>query len=477
MLFNSTGFVVFYLLALLSYHFISKRHRSLLLLILSYILYSYFNVFYLFVLIAATLISYLLGLRLKGSYRGLILAFGIGLNLSLLAIFKYGYLICESLRTLNKGLNCELFEGLILPIGISFYILQAISYLVDVYKLKVAPEYNFIDFSLYLAFFPKLFSGPIERAGKLIPQIKSPGSITATDVLVAIKTIVWGYFCKLIIADKVSLIISPILDSYEGKHGCTLLLAIFLYSFQIYFDFYGYTRIAIGTAKLFGIDLTENFYQPYTAKSIKDFWHRWHVTLSTWVRDYLYIPLGGKNTNKVRFVINIMLVFLTSGLWHGASWNFLLWGGVHGFYYLLERVFEKPVGIIYRVFGIGEGKNTYNVIQSISTFCLVTFAWIAFRITDMSSLIDILKLIISNFGDLYSSLMEMGLMRVDYMLYLAILIVFFLLDSTKLIHKYIRTIPESIKQYILDLLILNVQLVLIFVIGGIGSREFIYFRF
>ena len=263
---------------------------------------------------------------------------------------------------------------IILPVGISFYTFKAISYISDVYKGKIEAEKSFVQFALYVAFFPQLLAGPIERAGRLLPQFKQKVVFDGRNVTAGLKMMLWGYFMKLVFSDRASIYVDTIFGNLHAQNGTAILTAAILYSFQIYCDFAGYSLLSIGVAKTMGYDVMQNFNRPYMAKSITDFWKRWHISLTKWLTDYVYIPLGGSRCSKVKIYRNIMITFLVSGLWHGAAWNFVIWGGIHG----VIQVIEKHLGWAK----VESTSAMVSVARTAGTFMIATFAWMFFRLPD-----------------------------------------------------------------------------------------------
>ena len=347
---SSIEFIFFLGILIGAYYVVPAKLKSVVLLIASYLFYGSQDSTYLIFLGAATLFTYGSGLLLEKniehqSAAKAIVGGTIFVNLFVLGWFKY----------INFFTGGKI-ESLFLPVGISFYLFMSIGYIVDVYRGKIKAEKNLISYALFVSFFPIIMSGPIERAGNLLPQFKK-------EVFAKIKfdterirdgfvRMLWGYFQKLVLADRIAVVVDMVYGSPESYGGAMVILASFLYTFQIYCDFAGYSNVAIGIGEIFGIKIIENFKVPYLATSIADFWRRWHISLSSWFRDYLYVPLGGNRKGIVRKYVNIMVVFLLSGLWHGAGWNFILWGGLHGLYQVIGALTEgirKKIGIILKI--------------------------------------------------------------------------------------------------------------------------------
>lgn len=384
MLFNSIQFLIFFPLVAFAYFAMPQRYRWAFLLAASYYFYMSWKPEYIVLIIGSTLVDYYVGLRMgKADTRAArrpYLILSLCVNLGILFGFKYLNFFSESARMLFDQVN--IFYGvpafdLLLPVGISFYTFQTLSYSIDVYRGKQKPERHLGIFALYVAFFPQLVAGPIERSTHLIPQFRQKHDFDYDRVTSGLKLMAWGFFKKLVIADRLAVFVDAVYNSPQEYTGVPLIIATYAFAFQIYCDFSGYSDIAIGAARVLGIDLMENFRLPYLAKSIPDFWRRWHISLSTWFRDYLYIPLGGNRVPMGRMAMNLMIVFVLSGLWHGANWTFVLWGALHGLFMiiavLISSLWRKGSGV-----DIG-APRLVKVLQIAGTFNLVCFAWIFFR--------------------------------------------------------------------------------------------------
>jgi D-alanyl-lipoteichoic acid acyltransferase DltB (MBOAT superfamily) len=403
MLFNSLSFLVFFPIVLILYYILPPKVRYIWLLVASYYFYMSWNPKYVVLLVASTVITYLCGLFLpkcKGDAgkKGIIAA-GILLNLWILCVFKYlGFfsgIVCEVLFRLGIYIPEPHFSFL-LPVGISFYTFQAIGYIVDVYRGEIEPQRNFVKYALFVSFFPQLVAGPIERSKNLLTQIegiKDKKHFEPTDIEEGFVIALFGYILKMILADRAAMYVDTLFDpiAYTDYVGIRALVGAALFSLQIYCDFAGYTYIAIGSAKMMGIDLRENFHMPYLAVSIKDFWNRWHISLSSWFRDYLYFPLGGSRKGTVRKYVNIFIVFLLSGLWHGAGYHFILWGCIHGIYRIVGELTEKIRAGICRLIRVNTEADSFRIGKRIVTFILVTIAWVFFRAESGRQALDILK--------------------------------------------------------------------------------------
>jgi alginate O-acetyltransferase complex protein AlgI len=366
-------------------------YRWVLLLAASYYFYAAWAPQYLLWIVVSTLIDYIAAIQIArmpaGAARKGLLAFSIVANLALLFVTKYLGFFSDSLQALLNPLNVPydvpVFRVL-LPVGISFYTFQTIGYTVDVYRGKVEPERHLGLFALFVSFFPQLVAGPIERAGKLLPQFRARRDVSASGVVDGLRLMLYGMFKKVVIADRLALYVNGVYDHPADYRGLPILLATLFFAIQIYCDFSGYSDIALGAAKVMGFDLTPNFRRPYFATSIAEFWRRWHISLSSWFRDYVYIPLGGNRVAKWRWYANLMIVFVASGLWHGANWTFVLWGALHGLYYLVEVWTTGIRDRAAQALGLKGKPVLGTVVGGLVTFVLVCFAWVFFRANAIS---------------------------------------------------------------------------------------------
>jgi D-alanyl-lipoteichoic acid acyltransferase DltB (MBOAT superfamily) len=307
--------------------------------------------------------------------------------LGVLFFYKYFNFLAGSFSGLVEYFGGEapsIVLDLILPVGISFYTFQTLSYVIDVYRGDVAPERNFFFYALFVSFFPQLVAGPIERPGNLIPQLKAPKKFNAQDAIKGGKHMIVGFFKKICVADVLAVYVNAIYNDVENATALGVVLATVLFAVQIYCDFSGYTDIAIGCSRILGIKLMQNFNHPYTASSIKEFWQRWHISLSGWFRDYLYIPLGGSRCAKWRHLMNLFIVFLVSGLWHGANWTYVIWGAVHGIYQIVGNLTIKPRNRALSAIGLNPKGKPITIVRRVITFALVCFAWLFFRANSVS---------------------------------------------------------------------------------------------
>ena len=402
--------------------------------------------------------------------RRILLSLSIFTNLSILFFFKYWALFSSSINSLTSH-YVSIPEiphlNLLLPVGVSFYTFQSMSYSIDVYKGKRKAEKHLGIFALYICFFPQLIAGPIEKSSNLIPQFYKKVKINYNSILEGLKRIVWGLFKKIVIADRLSIYVDAVFNNIDNHNSPTLLLATIFFSFQIYCDFSGYCDIAIGSAKILGFNLMENFKRPYFSTSVKVFWSRWHISLSSWFRDYIYIPLGGNRTSTNKSFFNIFIVFLVSGLWHGSNWTFVFWGAIHGFYLIVGKLKNK----ILKHFNINSNSKTFlqKATSILTTFTLTTFAWIFFRVDSISDSFLVIKKIIFFKGDLFIG----NKPSFAYSLIaISILFIIELRQETSSSFKNIR-----INNYIFTVSFYCFLLLMIILIGSFDGGQFIYFQF
>jgi D-alanyl-lipoteichoic acid acyltransferase DltB (MBOAT superfamily) len=394
MLFNSFDFAFFLPIVFILYWYVAQknvRRQNLLLILASYFFYACWDWRFLSLIIFSTVVDYVVGLKLKNEQqvfrRKLLLAISLFSNLGLLGLFKYyDFFIANfaaSFSIFGFSINPASLN-LILPLGISFYTFQTLSYSIDVYKGRIKASHDFIEFSAFVCFFPQLVAGPIERASHLLPQLKNKRLFNYHEAIKGSRQILWGLFKKIVIADNCAKYANYIFDHSTDLNGSTLLLGAFFFSFQIYGDFSGYTDIAIGSSRLLGIKLSRNFSYPYFSRDIAEFWRRWHISLSSWFRDYVYIPLGGSR-NKIYITIrNILVVFLVCGFWHGAKWTFIFWGLLHALYYLPLLLFKRNRKNIDIVASDSMFPSLKELLNMGFTFTLVSLAWVFFRADDIS---------------------------------------------------------------------------------------------
>ncbi len=395
MLFNSAEFLVFFPLVVMAYFLTPQRFRWLLLLVAGYYFYACWRVDYLGLLIFSTLVDYIAGRSIAAASspfrRKLFLTLSICSNLGLLFFFKYYNFIGNSANYIAD--NWNLFFHMpelrvLLPVGISFYTFQSLSYTIDVYRGVLQPERHLGVFAAFVSFWPQLVAGPIERAHSLLPQFYETHRLSAANVRAGLELMLWGFVKKVAVADRLALYVNPVYNDPTSHGPWAILLATYFFAFQIYCDFSGYSDIARGSAKVMGYDLMLNFRQPYASQSIREFWQRWHISLSTWFRDYVYIPLGGNRNHATR---NLFLTFLVSGLWHGANWTFVIWGALHGLYLIASLATRDLRAGIVRASGLERMPRLLATLRTLTTFHLVLFGWIFFRANSLGDAIVVLK--------------------------------------------------------------------------------------
>ena len=406
MLFNSTDFAAFLPIVFIIYWFVCHKSLKLqngLLLVSSYFFYACWDWRFLFLLIFSTGLDYFTGLKMEGAKSNTVKKFwfwaSISINLTFLAVFKYYNFFAGSFAVAIAQLGFSVHPwtlSVILPVGISFYTFHGLSYVIDIYKDRIKAEKNFVDYAVFVSFFPLLVAGPIERATHLLPQIKEKRTFDYAKAVDGLRQILWGLFKKVVIADQCAAFADLIFNNAHSYNGSTLALGAVFFAFQIYGDFSGYSDIALGTARLFGIELLRNFAFPYFSRDIAEFWRRWHISLSTWFRDYLYIPLGGSKGGMWMKIRNIFIIFLVSGFWHGANWTFIAWGLLNALYIMPSIIFKTNRHNL-DIVAQGRYLPNFREVFSISlTFSLTTFAWIFFRAESINEAFNYVKTIFSN---------------------------------------------------------------------------------
>ena len=394
MLFNSIDFAVFLPIVFLLYWLLANKSLKLqnaLIVLASYVFYGWWDWRFLSLILFSTLVDYTIGIKLKSeknqTKRKILLWTSICVNLGFLGFFKYANFFLDNFTAAFSFFGSEIAThslDIILPVGISFYTFQTLSYTIDVYKQKLEPTNDFIVFSAFVSFFPQLVAGPIERATNLLPQFYKKRTFELSKAVDGMRQILWGLFKKIVIADSCAELANQIFNNSAEMNGSTLVLGALFFTFQIYGDFSGYSDIAIGTSRLFGFNLMQNFKFPYFSRDIAEFWRRWHMSLSTWFRDYLYIPLGGSRGGTWMKVRNTFLIFIVSGFWHGANWTFIAWGTLHAIYFLPLLLTNKNRNNLEIVAQGNYLPTARELLQMLSTFTLTVFAWIIFRTNDIT---------------------------------------------------------------------------------------------
>lgn len=487
MLFNSIDFLFFFPVITIVYFLVPKKMRTLWLLVTSYYFYSCWNIKYTALIAISTVITYISGIligkaKTEKRKKGVVILSLIS-NILILVIFKYAnfFLSFISLIAVRLGFSgIDKRLDLLLPVGISFYTFQALSYTLDTYKGKSEPEHNFIKYALFVSFFPQLVAGPIERTENLLPQINSIESKALWDserIRDGILLMFWGYFQKLVIADRASILVNQVYKNYQSYGFVEIFIASVLFSIQIYCDFGGYTNIARGAAKVLDFSLVQNFRQPYFAISIKDFWRRWHLSLTSWFTYYLYIPLGGNRKGELRKYFNILIVFAVSGLWHGASWHFVAWGVLHA---VLQIAGDLKNHLLGRVNIVLQNNASFSarLYKMISTFIMVNFAWIFFAADSISHAKGIIKQMFATFWT--TSITEIGLDVGNWWTLFTAIGILAIVDIFHERKKSIYVLIEGQMKYLKYAVYLGlIWGVIMFGIYGVAynTSQFIYFQF
>lgn len=494
MLFNSLDFLIFFPIVVLIYFIIPRKIRYIWLLVASYYFYMCWNTKYALLIGISTLITYISGLIIgkcqKGWSKKLVVALSFVSNLGILVFYKYFDFILENINAVLGKCNMQLVSNpfdIILPVGISFYTFQALSYTVDVYRKEVEPEKNPLKYALFVSFFPQLVAGPIERSKNLLNQVKNIENIKVWNydrVANGFILMVFGMFQKMVIADRVSVFVDSVYNNLHAVGTMETVFAAVGFSIQIYCDFAAYSTIAIGAAKVMGFELMENFDTPYFAASIKEFWRRWHISLSSWFKDYLYIPLGGKRKGKIRKYFNLMVTFLVSGLWHGASWNYVVWGGLHGIYQVFGEILAPVRKKLVKVFKVNDGVFSYKLGQILFTFSLTSLTWVFFRAETIREALYFFKRMFTVWNPwvfFNEGLYEYGLDRVEVNILFAALIVLLLAELLKYFKKQ-RISEFLMEQNLWFRWIVVIGMIVACVVYGeygisFDSNQFIYFQF
>ncbi len=477
MLFNSIDFLIFLFIVYFLYWFVFAKKlaaQNIFLLTASYVFYAWWNWHFLFLLIFSTLIDYFFGILIYQTQRKkLFLWLSIVNNFGILIFFKYYNFFAESVQSFLSDIGWHVDPVLLniaLPVGISFYTFHGMSYVIDIYRGKITPTRNFINYAVFVCFFPLLVAGPIERAWHLLPQVEKPRKFDYRQSTLGLRLMLWGFFKKIVIADSLSVLVSKAFNNYHHASGVTLIMGAVYFAVQIYCDFSGYTDIARGTAKLLGIELLINFKFPYFSRDIAEFWRRWHISLSSWFRDYLYIPLGGSKNGKLLAVRNTFIIFLVSGFWHGANWTFIFWGLLHAVYFLpllllkRNRVNTGPINP-------GSALPSLKYLsQVLITFSLVCLAWIFFRAATITDAFLYIKSIATNpfFKGTRSQFFKPYLILLILMLFT----VEWITRNAEVEYFFDRFKNNTLRYSVYFLIV-----IFIFLFGSFGQHSFIYFQF
>lgn len=496
MLFNSFNYLIFFPLVVLLYFVIPVKYtkvRNLWLLIASYYFYMNWNAAYALLLFGSTLVTYLAGILIDKTKQmnriavaKWILGGSFAVNLGILFFYKYANFFAQNINRIlgmtGSDRSIPVFD-ILLPVGISFYIFQALGYTMDVYRGKTAVTKNLLRYMLFVSFFPQLVAGPIERSYNLLGQFDEEHRFDVDRVREGLLIMLWGLFMKIVIADNVAGYVNVVYENYVAYTGVEIILATMLFAFQIYCDFGGYSYLAIGSAKVLGFTLMENFHAPYQAISVKDFWSRWHKSLTTWFTDYLYIPLGGNRKGKIRKYINTFIVFFVSGMWHGAAWSYVLWGVLNGVYMIIEDATKSLREKIKTICKVDESRFSYRLGCGLLTFALVDFSWLFFRAEGIGHAIDILKQMVLSLQ--FEQIFGLAVNRMGFSMQLlvALLVAFALLFTVDILIDKGKDVSKLVLEQGIWFRWL-VYLGLLFMIMTFGAygmdftqTEFIYFQF
>ncbi len=502
MLFNSVDFLIFFPIAVFAYYVIPKKIRYVWLLICSYYFYMGWNPAYALLLLVTTLVTYTCGRILesikskewsedkKSFLKRFWLTTSLIINLGILGYFKYSGLIIRVIFAVARrfGVSINTPEiNILLPVGISFYIFQALSYTIDVYREEIYAEKNFLKYALFVSFFPQLVAGPIERSKNLLVQLNNPVKFNLENATRGFILIMYGLFLKMVIADRIAIIVNTVYGDWSTYSGFYIVIATAFFAIQIYCDFYGYSTIARGAALTMGIMLVDNFDAPYYSCNVKEFWRRWHVSLSGWFRDYVYIPLGGNRKGSIRKNVNLIVTFLLSGLWHGAGVSYVTWGFLNGFYQVVADIRNHIVKFLAGKFGIAEYKlkNTFSnrVISRIVTFVLICTTWLFFRANSAREALQMIKsvLLTRNWWIILDeSIFSLGVNQQYFRILVIAILVLFIVDYYK--YKGKNVIEAFFSQnVVIQAVLVSCLIATIIMFGCYGemydATEFIYFQF
>jgi alginate O-acetyltransferase complex protein AlgI len=478
MLFNSIEFALFLPIVFILYWFVCHRNlkiQNTLLILASYVFYGWWDWTFLSLIVFSSMVDYYVGIGFsktkKQRNRNILLIISVTVNLGLLFYFKYFNFFIESFTEAFTFFGHSISSqrlNIILPVGISFYTFQTLSYSIDVYKLKLEPTKNMGAFLAYVSFFPQLVAGPIERATNLLPQFYEKRKFEYAKAVDGIRQILWGLFKKIVIADNCAMHANDIFNNYQDYSGSTLIVGAVFFAFQIYGDFSGYSDIAIGTARLFGFNLMQNFAFPYFSRDIAEFWRRWHISLSTWFRDYLYIPLGGSKGSVAGKIRNVFIIFIVSGFWHGANWTYIIWGALNACYFLpLFLLNKNRENLVFTKNNIGLN-YCIDLIKIVITFSLTTFAWIFFRADNLNHALNYI-------AQMFSS----SIFKIPAVLPLELIGITFLFILVEWANKNKEHVLQNLQHKLSAPLRLLLYCLLIYsiLILSEGDQEFIYFQF
>lgn len=494
MLFNSVDFLIFFPIVVLVYFIVPKKARYIWLLVASYYFYMCWNIKYIVLLVGSTLTTWLAGKVISASkkllWKKISVISCVGVNLGILFCFKYFDFFLDTLNRVLGICGIKMLEkpfDVLLPVGISFYTFQALGYIIDVYRGKIEPEKNVLKYALFVSFFPQLVAGPIERSENLLKQVKNIDKLKLwnyQNVTNGLTMMIWGLFVKMVISDRVAILVNTVFDSFYMYGTVALLAGAIGFALQIYCDFMGYSTIAIGAARVMGFSLMENFDTPYFSRSVSEFWRRWHISLSTWFRDYVYIPLGGNRCSKFRKYFNLLVTFGVSGLWHGANWSFVAWGLMNGMFQVIGDFTKSFRQKIYEKCQVRTSSFSFKLGQVLITFLLIDFSWIFFRAGSISNALYYCKRIITKWdpwslfnGEIYT----LGLDHFEFNVLIVAVVMLFLVSLVRYFKK--QTITAFLEEQCLWfrwlVILLLIAAILVYGIYGVEfeSSQFIYFQF
>lgn len=488
MLFNSISFLLFFIIVTTFYFVLPLRAGRYMLLLASCYFYMVFVPKYIIILAITITVDYFVGVGLEKisvKYKKTLLIVSIISNIGFLFVFKYFNFFNSNVSYIAEFLSWNYpirSLEIILPIGLSFHTFQSLSYIIEVYRNKQKAEHNFGIFALYVMFYPQLVAGPIERPQNMLHQFHKKYKFDLYRVADGLKLMLWGMFKKVVIADRLAIFVNEVYNNPNNYQGLPVLIATVFFAFQIYCDFSGYSDIARGSAKVMGFELMVNFDKPYLSKSISEFWKRWHISLSSWFKDYVYIPLGGNRVNKMKVYRNLFITFLLSGLWHGANWTYVIWGGLNGLYLIFSQVTISSRKTIVEFFKINRLPKAHNIFKVACTFVLTTFAWIFFRANSFSDAVQIYIYLFSgwNKGELFSSVSRVlshtpELSKVSFLVAFVLISFLMLIEliQTKVIIN--KKLDEKLSYGSWTIYILGIFAIII--LGQFTKLQFIYFQF
>ena len=488
LLFNSIEFLLLFPVVVVFYYLIKQKYRWTLLLAASIIFYMAWNPIYIFLIFLTIMTTYAAGRLIEAAsnkkHSKIVMIFNLLFNFGILFVFKYFNFFSESVHAIfaNFGVNLVTpHSELLLPMGISFYTFQSIGYTIDVYRDEKCVEKHFGIYSLYILFFPQLVAGPIERSDSLIPQFKVKHYFNYDQATDGLRIMAIGFLKKIVIADNIAVYVNSVYNNVDGSNGFAMILATLLFAIQIYCDFSGYSDIAVGCAKVMGFELMENFKSPYFSKSVPEFWRRWHISLSSWFKDYLYIPLGGNRVGKFRSYFNILVVFVLSGIWHGANITFLVWGFLHSIYQMASKFTGGARQKFKTAIRLNQKNVFYNAFQTLFTLILICFAWIFFRSNTISDAFNIIGKIFSfdyGISEIFDS-MEVFAKSVGTILsssvVLACMLFLFIIDILKQKHDLNSLIKK--RPVLIRWAVYFIVVGVLFFFRFTGAQSFIYFQF